>query len=87
MFKDGKMVYFNGNVVPFEDGYRFYGFSGQTAGIKSFFSTDAETWELEEGYRLSLDESSNLESKFISDPDVVQLEDGSYFMVYSTLIP
>ncbi len=87
IFKDEETVYFHGNVVPFEDGYRLYVFSGQTPWIKSFFSEDADEWELEDGYRLTLDKSSDLESGFVSDPDVIQLSDGTYFMVYSTLIP
>lgn len=87
LFKDGNTTYFHGNVVPFDDGYRLYVFSEGAKGIKSFFSKDGENWSIEAGYRLSLDESLGLEYKFLSDPDVTQLEDGTYFMVYSSLIP
>ena len=87
LFNDGKNAYFHGNVTPFEDGYRLYVFSDQSEGIRSYFSTDGNEWELEDGFRLTVDEKSGLESGFLGDPDVVQLKDGTYFMAYSTLIP
>ncbi len=87
LFNDGKNVYFQGNVTPFENGYRLYVFSDQSEGIRSYFSEDGTEWELEEGFRLLLDESSGFESSYVGDPDIVQLSDGTYFMAYSTLIP
>lgn len=86
-FNDGKNGYFHGNVTPLEDGYRLYVFSDQSEGIRSYFSEDGNDWTLEEGFRLSIETSSGLESGFLGDPDVVELSDGSYLMVYSTLIP
>lgn len=85
-FHDGKYAYFEGNVFPFDDGYRLYVFSPTSTGIRSYFSADGKDWTLEEGYRLNLEENSPLESGYVGDPDVVQLSDGTYFMVYSSLI-
>lgn len=85
-FKEGNDTFFHGNVVPLEDGYRLYVFNN-SGGIRSFFSEDGNEWEIEEGYRLILEENTDLESGFLGDPDVIQLADGTYFMVYSTLIP
>ena len=79
--------YFTGNVVPFDGGYRAYVFSDQAKSIRSFFSTDGESWTLESGDRLAFDAASKLESKYIGDPDIVKLPDGTYFMAYATLIP
>lgn len=87
LFNDGKNAYFHGNVTPLEDGYRLYLFSDMSEGIRSYLSEDGVDWELEKGFRLSIDEDNGLESGFLGDPDVVQLSDGTYFMVYSTLIP
>lgn len=75
------------NVLPFDGGYRMYGFSPRSADIRSFWSTDGETWTAEDGVRLSLDTSSGLESEYVKDPAVIRLEDGTYFMVYATQIP
>lgn len=75
------------NVLPFEGGYRMYGFAPRAADIRSFWSTDGETWAAEDGVRLSLDASGGLESEYVKDPAVIRLEDGTYLMVYVTQIP
>lgn len=65
--------------VQIDDGtYRMYAFS-QTPekAVVSFTTTDFETWELEEGERIQ--PQTNRE---ITDPQVVQLEDSSWLMVY-----
>lgn len=77
------------NVVAFDGGYRMYAFTPvpSAANIHSYWSTDGETWAAEDGIRLSLDASSGLESKYVMDPSVIRLTDGSYLMVYVTQIP
>ncbi len=62
---------FLGQVIPFEDGLRFYG-TGQ--GIVSAFSSDGYTWEI--------DEENIIKG---ADPAVQELEDGSYVMVYTSM--
>lgn len=73
------------NVLPFDGGYRMYGFT--MTDIRSLWSADGETWTEEDGVRLSLDESSGLESEYVKDPAVIRLADGTYLMVYVTQIP
>ena len=86
-FRIGNEAYFNGNVTSVEDGYRMYLFSESGNGIRSWFSSNGEIWELEDGIRLTLDTSGGKEMRYVGDPDIVQLPDGRFFMVYATLIP
>ncbi len=86
-FRIDDVQYFHGNVIPVEGGFRLYVFTPGGHPMRSLFSTDGENWEIEAGARLTLDENSGLESGYVGDPDVVQLEDGTYFMAYATLIP
>lgn len=79
------------NGIAVEGGYRYYGFIQQAgtgiASIYSVFTTDGQIWEIDNGVRLQLDESSSLEAVGVKDPAVVQLPDGRYLMIYSTIIP
>ncbi|RMH38497.1 MAG: hypothetical protein D6688_14935 [Alphaproteobacteria bacterium] len=79
------------NGIAVEGGYRYYGFIQQprsaASAIYSVFTTDGQNWVLEDGVRLTLDESSPLEKIGVKDPGVARLPDGRYLMVYSTLIP
>lgn len=79
--------YMMANAIPTADGVRMYAFSNLAKDIRSFTSSDGYTWIADEGARLEPDTTSGLESDFVKDPAVVQLEDGSYFMVYVTAIP
>ena len=81
---DGKPTVMS-NVLSFDGGYRMYGF--RRGDIRSFFSTDGISWKAETGIRLSLDEATGLESEYVKDPAVIQLNDGTYLMVYVTQIP
>ena len=58
---------FLGNVIPFEDGLRFYGDTGESA-----YSDDGYTWEYEPNT-----------GPMGADPGVVQLPDGSYLAIFS----
>src|SRR3989338_1194243 len=82
--KDGKGYIFT-NAIAIPGGYRAYAFDNRT--IVSFFSTDGENWTAEDGVRLTLDPSSQLETGVLKDPAVARLSDGSYLMVYVTKIP
>lgn len=62
---------FLGEVIPFEDGLRFYGTGN---GVTSAYSSDGFTWELDQ---------ENLAPG--ADPAVQELEDGSYVMVYTSM--
>lgn len=63
---------FLGQVIPFEDGLRFYG-TGE-GGVVSAFSEDGFSWEV--------DQKSVVQG---ADPGVQQLEDGSYIMAYTSM--
>lgn len=61
---------FLGQVIAVDGGLRFYGTKN---GISSAFSEDGFTWEKEDGSRM-----------MGADPGVVELEDGSYLMLYTS---
>lgn len=61
---------FLGQVVAVDGGLRFY---GSKNGVSSAFSEDGYTWKMEQGSRIQG-----------ADPGVVQLEDGSYLMLYTS---
>ncbi len=79
--------YFMANPLTLEDGsVRFYAFDMKN--FRSFVTEDGLTWEDEGNSLLEYEESENeLEGFYIKDPSVVQLEDGSYLMVYVTRAP
>lgn len=62
---------FLGQVIPFEDGLRFYG-TGE--GVTTAFSNDGFTWQID---------GSNLVQG--ADPAVQELDDGTYLMVYTSI--
>lgn len=75
------------NALPFDGGWRMYGFSPRDGDIRSLWSEDGTSWAEEDGTRLALDPSSELESEYVKDPAVIRLADGTYLMVYATQIP
>lgn len=79
--------YFMANPLTLEDGsVRFYAF--QFTNFRSFISEDGLSWEDEGHTLLEYEEGANeLEGFYIKDPAVVQLEDGTYLMVYVTRAP
>lgn len=85
---EGDLSYFLSNVVLDQDGtLRVYGFDLEKGGdIRSSTSTDGLTWVDEGLVHLELDPDNGLEGHYLKDPAVVQLEDGSYFMVYVTRV-
>ncbi len=87
--KHDGVSYFISNPFPLEDGsVRFYSFQLHPSEFRSFVTTDGLTWEDEGTVYLSYEEGANdLEGFYIKDPSVVQLPDGSYFMVYVTRAP
>jgi hypothetical protein len=79
--------YIAANGVTVDGGYRIYGFSLRARNIRSFFSSDGESWTAESGVRLALDAKSSLGGAQIKDPSVLRLADGTYLMVYVARIP
>jgi hypothetical protein len=52
-------------------------------GIRSLYSEDGgETWTVEEGLRIPAEEKN-----VAADPSVIQLPDGTWFMVWKRLNP
>ena len=77
----------NSFTLP-DDSVRFYSFDFRSGDFRSFVTTDGLTWEDEGNLYLSYEEGKNpLEGFYIKDPAVVQLPDGSFFMVYVTRAP
>lgn len=77
----------NGIQLP-QGGYRFYTFSNNpnNTGIRSIFSLDGRDWLADSGYRLQLDTTNGLESRYVKDPAIV-FKDSIYFMYYVTRKP
>lgn len=85
--ESGKEDYFLANPFELEDGsVRFYAFNMNQ--FRSFTTQDGLNWE-DDGYSyLKYEEGVNsLEGFYIKDPSVIQLNDGSYLMVYVTRAP
>lgn len=81
--------YFLSNPFTLSDGsVRMWSFQLHPSEFRSFVTTDGLNWEDEGNVYLSYEEGKNpLEGFYIKDPAVVQLPDGSYFMVYVTRVP
>lgn len=86
-FKENDRNYFMANEIQVDGGVRFYAFTLEDTDFLSYFSSDGYTWEKEEGVRLSFDKNSELESRYIKDPALAMLQDGTYIMAYVTVIP
>lgn len=86
-FTSGKKSYVMANEIQADGGIRFYAFDLGDTSFRSFFSTDGYTWKMEDGARLTFDKNNQLESKYIKDPAVAKLADGTYLMAYATVIP
>ena len=72
------------NGLALDSGFRFYGFRNMPPnGIKSVFSPDGGTWNLEPGWRLELDSTSPLEYRYVKDAAVVRTDSG-FIMYYVT---
>ncbi len=87
-----RMILSNG--ITMDGVSRFYGFkhaedtdAKYAFEIYSWTSEDGFTWTQDEGIRLEYDEENEMEKKFVKDPAVVQLDDGTYMMFYITAIP
>ena len=76
------------NGLAVSGGYRYYGFvqSPGTASIRSLFTSDGASWKLEDGFRLDVDSSSAIEQDGVKDPGVTKATDGTYWMIYSTMM-
>lgn len=74
------------NGIQVEDIYRYWGFSNQGEDVHSWVSTDGYSWE-SEGVSLAFDENNAMQKGHVKDSSVIQLEDGSFLMVYVTQVP
>ncbi len=81
--------YFLSNPFTLPDGsIRMWAFQLFPSEFRSFVTTDGLTWEDEGNVYLEYEEGKHpLEGYYIKDPAVVQLPDGTYFMVYVTRAP
>jgi hypothetical protein len=82
-FADGSNLHFVGNGYPTSSGYRIMSFFLPESNLKSFHTTDGVNWSVESGNRMTYGGSA-YETDYLKDPAVVKLDDGSYFMVYTT---
>jgi len=64
---------------------RVFAFAPPGSWIRSLITTDGTNWTPDAQSALAFD--SSVEYKFIRDPAVVQLANGTYFMAYATPIP
>jgi hypothetical protein len=83
-FLAGNRQYVPSNGLAVSSRFRMYAFDIPSKDFRSFITTDGKTWNVEDGVRLAFDPANPLESEYIKDPAVVQLPNGSYFMVYVT---
>ena len=83
---EGRNVFAPNGLIVDDVGVRMYAFSpGRDGGIVSLVTGNGETFLYDDGYRLQ--PSGDLEGDNLRGSAVVQLEDGSYFMVYTADIP
>lgn len=87
LFTISGQSYFTGNPFETNAGVRMYVFTPSGMPIRSYFASDGVTFALEATEHLVLDESSGLEDSYVGEPDVIEVSDGRYLMIYSTLIP
>lgn len=78
-----KPGYIISNPTFEDDTMRMFGFSLRDSDIRSFTTTDAETWSADD-IALDATDASTLGSGFIQDMTVASLADGTYLMVYVT---
>lgn len=78
------------DITAFGDSlWRMYAFGkiGTAEGIRSLHSSDGVSWTADDGNRLTAADSSGVESERVWAPSVVKRADGSFLMVYETIIP
>jgi hypothetical protein len=85
-FREGNLTHMMSNGIEMDGVYRYWAFSNDDTDIYSFTTEDGYDWEYE-GMALEYDASSGLENDKVRDATVIQLDDGSYLMVYVAGIP
>lgn len=76
------------DILKLADGsYRMYYYHTSERVIKSALSTDGLNWTDEPGIRLDNIDSDNLGFENIAAPTVIQLDDGTFVMVYRVSVP
>ncbi len=85
---DGKENYILSNGYTLSNGsYRMIGFSIPEKNFRSFVTTNGLQWRLEPTIPMKYTPGSPVEGTYIKDPAILKMSDGSYFMVYVSLIP
>lgn len=84
----GRSPYFIDNEIVNDDGsISLFGFSfANISNIGSFNTLDGTNFTFE-GERLAFDSTSSVESKYIKNGAPLKLKDGSYILVYTSVIP
>ncbi len=78
--------YISSNPLIENDTVRMFAFNLPEKNIRSFTTSDMETWTSSD-IALTGDDATTLESNYIQDSTVAELNDGSYLMVYVSEIP
>ncbi len=87
-FKAGNTEYVMSNGYALSNGsYRMIGFALPEKNFRSFVTTNGLQWTLEPTIPMKYTPNSPLEGTYIKDPSILKMPDGSYFMVYVSLIP
>lgn len=87
-FKAGNAEYVLSNGYSLSNGsYRMIGFSIPEKNFRSFVTTNGLQWTLEPTIPMKYTPGSPVEGTYIKDPSILKMPDGSYFMVYVSLIP
>ncbi len=85
---DGKENYILSNGYTLGNGsYRMIGFSIPEKNFRSFVTTNGLQWTLEPTIPMKYTPGSPVEGTYIKDPAILKMPNGSYFMVYVSLIP
>lgn len=72
-------------IIRYDKGYRIYLHNGEHSSILSFYSEDLKEWS--EGVEvLRKGNAGELDSSGVEAPGVARLENGTYVMVYATLM-
>ena len=79
-------TYILSNPLPGSDPLRIFGFSGPQKNIRTFTTTDMNTWTVGD-VALEADAATTLDTMYLQDLSVASLADGTYFMVYVAGLP
>lgn len=79
-------TYIISNPLPGATPVRMFGFSGPEKNIRTFITTDMNTWTMGD-IALEADAATTLDTMYLQDLSVAQQTDGTYIMVYVAGLP